>query len=77
MKSKIFISVAAVWSVIAIVFLVIGREAGEARWTATLLMSFWGFPSTLLIPRWLVPTMDELNIGWFRSDGSVAKFFVS
>ena len=77
MKKKVVLFALVVWSLIAILLFFVGYEAGEARWTATLLMSFLGFPSTLVIPRWLAPVMSDLNISWFRSDSSVTEFFFS
>lgn len=76
MKNKVVFWLAIIWSGVAIALLIVGADAGEARWTSTLLMSFWGFPSSLLIPRWLSPIATELNIDFFRTDGSFPMFFL-
>ena len=74
---KVFYSIAIIWSAVAVLFLFIGLDAGEARMTSMLLMSFWGFPSALVAPRFLVDIFQGLNVVLFSTLGSTMNYVLS
>lgn len=74
---KVFYSIAMIWSAIAVLFLLIGLDAGEARMTSALLMSFWGFPSALVVPHFLANIFQEIDVVLFNTRGSTMNYVLS
>jgi hypothetical protein len=62
MRRKLFFAIAAIWVLLAFVFLAVGITPGESRMTADLMMVFLGFPKNLLASEYL--TLDVRGPLW-------------
>lgn len=76
MGPKLFYGLAVVWTLLALVLLVVGITPGEPRMGAELLMTFLGFPTNLLVSELLIRLSPALAPHLFDVHGPLWQYLV-
>jgi hypothetical protein len=72
---RLFFIAAVIWTLIAVLLLVVGFTQGEARMGAQMMMTFLGFPSSLLIPEMVIRLFPEMGKNLFDVHSSSLQYF--
>jgi hypothetical protein len=74
MDRKLFFLIAVLWTLLTMALLIVGLTQGEARMGAQLLMTFLGFPASLLLPEVFIRLFPELGKSIFDVHGSLWQY---
>lgn len=76
MGRKLFYAAALIWSLLAVVLLIVGLTQGEARMSSQLVMTFLGFPASLFASELVIRLFPAVGANLFDVHGSLWQYLV-
>ena len=74
MNSKWFYAAAVIWTMLAVGLLIAGLTQGEARMSSQLVMTFLGFPTSLLASELVIRLFPVMGANLFDVHGSLWQY---
>ena len=74
MGRKLFYAAALIWVLLAVALLIAGLTQGEARMSSQLVMTFLGFPASLLAPELVIRLFPAVGTNLFDVHGPLWQY---